>query len=334
MTVRNDRICRRVTQLASAMLDGRLDAGKRAALQRHLHGCPECTRSVQELARLGRATHNLPRHRITAGMATRVRAAMQTRRGEQLARLDATPGREGRGLRILAAAALLALAWAMGFWMRGTSAARHDPTSTAAAPDATFAATSRRVLSDLAWVPELPTHTRRPLLTAQLDLFDLRSRAARVLWTTTADSAEHELARLVLDLARSLEAGAPPNAPEEPLRATHAVAQAPPEIVLADRGAVQRVVERHAEDLTRAEREDLGAFLQFKRELVLGEQPIGAEFVRTFTQRNGTTATGFALATGFAGARDLADAGLGNAADELQARLRTMLRAMDTQSRR
>lgn len=325
--------CRRVVARASAMLDGRVDAKERAALQGHLRDCPSCTRSVQQMARLARATHNLPQHRVTTGLAERVRASLEVRRSDLLAGLDEAPPSpriRGRALRAAAAVVALALAWSFGFFARGTESASAEPPEglvqrPRSEPDATFAATSRRVLSDLAWMPELPSRARRPILIAQFDLFDLRSRAARVLAESQPSSAEHELARLVVDLAATLEDEQDEQQPDrarEP--ATHRLANAE----RSGAAAVRRVVDRHAAELTVAERDDLGHFLEFKRELVLRGNAIDREFVQTFTTRASSGATSFAVATGFAGARDLADTGQGEAAAELERTLHEMLRVM------
>lgn len=346
------KVCGRVVELASLMLDGRLDAPRRAALQRHLQACPACTRAVQQLARLGRATHNLPRHRVTAGLSERVHGALQVRRRDRLAELDAEPRaarRDQRAVRAVAAAALLALAWSIGFWMRGDRAAPNDPPATAATtpdrgaqPDATFAATSRRVLSDLAWVPELPQRARRPLLTAQLDLFDLRQRATRILTRTAPDSAEHELARLVLGLAHTLEgdgAAAGGDNPDVPVDWQALQRRAAPEATFADPAvthtlaaaparSVEQVVQRHADHLSDAERDELGQFLELKRELVTGTGAVGMEFVRSWQHRASAGATGFTLATGFAGVENLTQTGMADAAADLERTLQQMLSAM------
>ncbi len=356
------KVCGRVVELASLLLDGRLDAPRRAALQRHLHGCPACTRVVQQLARLGRATHNLPHHRLGAGIGERVHGALQLRRRERFAELDDGPRRdrrEQRAMRIVAAAALLMLAWSIGFWMRGDRAvANVTPLTAAGTPDATapldatFASTSRRVLSDLAWVPELPPRARRPLLTAQLDLFDLRVRAARILAHAAPSSAEHELAQLVVGLAHALEIDSsntgcgdtgssdtdaridwqelqrqrPRDATFTAPPATHVLAAAPPR-------SVEQVVQQHAEHLSPAERDELGQFLQLKRELVTGTGAVGVEFVRSWRHRASAGATGFTLATGFASVDTLTQTGMQDVAADLQHTLQQMLQAMQPADR-
>ncbi|MCK5943396.1 MAG: zf-HC2 domain-containing protein, partial [Planctomycetes bacterium] len=40
--------CRRAHALTSAFLDGRLDAARRAALQRHLQRCPVCLQNLRQ----------------------------------------------------------------------------------------------------------------------------------------------------------------------------------------------------------------------------------------------------------------------------------------------
>lgn len=329
--------CRRVVARASAMLDGRVDAKERAALQRHLRDCATCTRSVQQMARLSRATHNLPQHRAAAGLAERVRGSLEARRGDLLASLDSNPPRSRtRTVRAVAAIVVVALAWSFGFFVRGIVDAPEEfpppdglvqrPRSE---PDATFAATSRRVLSDLAWMPELPQRARRPLLIAQFDLFDLNRRAARVLAESPPSSAEHELARLVVDLAATLEDESDLQQPEMTRApATHRLAGNDQRDPPLDPSLVRRVVDRHATDLTVAERDDLGHFLEFKRELVERSGATDRTFVQTFTSRVSSGSTSFAVATGFAGARDLADTGQAAAAAELERTLHEMLRAM------
>lgn len=82
--------CERVRARASGFLDGRLTAPARAAVQRHLHGCPRCLEELQAMARLSRATHNLPPFRIADGMASRLRRQLALapthRPSEQLSR--------------------------------------------------------------------------------------------------------------------------------------------------------------------------------------------------------------------------------------------------------
>jgi Putative zinc-finger len=352
-----DNVCGRVVELASLLLDGRLDAPRRAAMQRHLRACPACTGAVQQLARLGRATHNLPQHRIAADLSERVRGALEMRRRERYAQLHDGPvggRRDQRALRIAAAAALLGLAWSIGFWMRGDRAVVHDAPLTAAGPldtgaaiDATFASTSRRVLSDLAWVPELPQHARRPLLTAQLDLFDLQARAARILARAAPSSADHELAHLVVGLAHALEANRTnagssetgsreTDAPIDWLElqrrrlpeATFAAPAAERELIAVPPRSVEQVVQRHADHLSPAERDELGLFLQLKSELVTGTGSVGAEFVRSWRHRASAGATGFTLATGFASVDNLTQTGMQDVAADLQHTLQQMMQAM------
>jgi hypothetical protein len=205
MTRSRPDVCRRAHELSSAFLDGRLDAPRRAALQRHLRGCPSCLRNLRETERLARATHNLPPHRHAADLGARVLAATQQRRRDRVAALDGAAASD-RGLRWLLAAALLGLFWAIGYHMGGNAGPAADASPLQPSHgDAAFAATSRRVLGDLTIAADLPPRQRRPLLESQLDLFDLRARARRVLAATPEHSAEHELAALVLDLGRALE---------------------------------------------------------------------------------------------------------------------------------
>ena len=350
-------VCGRVIELASLLLDGRLDAPRRAAVQRHLRACQACTDAVQQLARLGRATHNLPRHRLAAGMSERVQGSLQTRRRERFAELDDGPQRQRREwltTRIVAAAAMMTLAWSIGYWMRGDRAIATAESLTAARPldantevDTTFASTSRRVLSDLAWVPELPQRARRPLLTAQLDLFDLQARAARVLASAAPSSAEHELAQLIAGLAQALAADgtkaggsdtdAPIDWPQLQRRrlpdATFTAPAANPVLAVAPPRTVEQVVQRHADHLSPAERDELGQFLQLKRELVTGTGAVGVEFVRSWRHRASAGATGFTLATGFASVDNLTQTGMQDVAADLQHTLQQMLQAMMTADR-
>lgn len=332
MSERRGDLCSRVVQLASAMLDGRLDAARRGALQRHLQACPACLAAVQQLARIGRATHNLPPRRAPHGMASRVRELVVERRRARFASLDEQPLRRpsARWATLLAAAAVLLLAWAIGFRMGGAgvlpagerpageltdrlSASREPvrrnlPHASPPPVDATFASTCRHVLGDLAWAPELPLHARRPLMAAQFELFDLRERADHVLAHSPVGTAEHQLAQLIWGLSRALQAVESPARDE----------------------SVAAVVERRGASLTAAERSDLGEFLELKRRLVVDDGVIDAEFAQVWRRRTrgrieaGQT-TSFSFATGFASASSLAESGMDQAAAELEQTVLQML---------
>ncbi len=239
--------CARVTHLASAMLDGRLPNAQRQVVQRHLQQCPECLSIVRGLARLGRATHNLPPQRTAPDLGDRVQADLAQRRRQRTISLEHEPTqRRPRAITFVAAAALLALAWAIGFRMGGPT---HPPRD-AATGDLTFATTCRHVLGDLTWA-RLPQHTRRPLLAAQLELFGLPSRARRVLEHSAPQSAEYELASMVTNLAELVDVDIVPSRADVPL-------------------GVTEVVRRHAASLTVDERSDLQTFLELKSRFVAG----------------------------------------------------------------
>lgn len=329
MNADRDLRCAHVRALASALLDGRLDAARRAAVQRHLHGCATCLATARQLARLSRATHNLPPHRAPPGLGARVHTAIAARRAERAANLaDDTARRERTALRGLAAVAFAALGLAIGYRL---GSAQPNPAQLAPRADTAFAPTCRRVLADLAWTPRLPASARGPLLRAQLDLFDLRERAAHVLLLAPARSAERELAQLVVDLAESLDAGRdadvggsgagkPDRAPSP--NATLAGSTAAPAAV------VDRVVARHAQQLSPAERRDLTEFLTLKQHLVLSDGTVDADCVQVWAHHGDGGATGFHLATGFASAQALAEAGQAAAATQLEQLLAAMRRSL------
>lgn len=241
MKPHDERVCARARQLVSALLDGRLDARRRGALQRHLAACRACQQVVRDTERLARATHNLPQHRTDADLADRVRGALLERRGRRFEtlhdgarRLGGWRGRSAVSLVVAAAAALLLLAgtWWLGYragpssdevgprvGAEGASAPDEPPAEPGLSPrtpGAAFVANSTRVLRDLAWAHDLPATERRSLIAAQLELYDLQRRAEQVLDDRRADPATRELARLIRDLARLFrEPDAAEPAPDE-----------------------------------------------------------------------------------------------------------------------
>ncbi|MBL8753758.1 MAG: zf-HC2 domain-containing protein [Planctomycetes bacterium] len=113
------------------MLDGRLDAAARATLQHHLHGCPDCTNELQQLARVSRAMHNLPPFRLADGMASRLRRQLAT-----APVASATPGQNAMRQRLdfwVSAAAAAILVFALGYWCGRKGAAPEE--RPAPAPD-------------------------------------------------------------------------------------------------------------------------------------------------------------------------------------------------------
>lgn len=332
MSTHQPETCRRAHELTSAFLDGRLDAQRRGALQRHLKQCPACLQNLRETERLARATHNLPPHRHAPDLASRVRAAVQDRRQDRAAALDggrATP--RDRGLRWLLLASLLTLAWSIGYHMGndGPAAPTQPTVSGPRHDDLAFASTSRRVLGDLTIAADLPQRQRRPLLESQLELFDLRARAERVLAATAPHSAEHQLAALVLDLGRALKQG---DADWRGLRrrapAPQNAAEAAPQAQPRPEGApLQAVLARHGERLSQGERDELEHFLQLKRRLVSGEHVTAQEF-HWSSSDGSTSVSGFSVASGFAGVRSMMEAGQVEQADELQRRMQEMLRSL------
>lgn len=331
MSERSQDVCRRAHELTSAFLDGRLDAARRGALQRHLQSCPACMQNLRETERLARATHNLPPHRHAPGLRQRVHAAAQQRRQDRVAALAPTAAsRRDRGLRWLLAASLLSLAWSIGYHMgSGPSQVQPAISGLPAHGDLAFAATSRRVLGDLTIAADLPARQRQPMLESQLELFDLRARAQRVLAATRPHTAEHELAALVLDLGHALDRGqADWGGLQERVPAPQ------PATIVADpeplrEQPLQAVLARHGEDLSPRERDELEDFLQLKRRLVSGERVTAQEF--HWTSSDGTTSvSGFSVASGFAGVRSMIEAGEVQQADQLQRRMQEMLRALRT----
>ena len=52
MTRRRDLVCQQLVEKVSAYLDGDLDAGDRAAVERHLEVCDDCAGYVDQVRRL------------------------------------------------------------------------------------------------------------------------------------------------------------------------------------------------------------------------------------------------------------------------------------------
>jgi len=170
MSARGEQVCARARQLVSALLDGRLDAARRGALQRHLLGCAACLRVVRETERLARATHNLPQHRAAPDLAARVQTAARARRSRRYEALDDGVGAAALATRavlvrrratqgMLAAAALL-VTWWFGYTAGASSADTRAPEPLAIdalpAPDL---ATLVRGYARAAASPQQPTTT-------------------------------------------------------------------------------------------------------------------------------------------------------------------------------
>ncbi|MEZ6037667.1 MAG: hypothetical protein R3F29_09310 [Planctomycetota bacterium] len=124
---------------ASAFLDGRMSARQRGAAQRHLRECAACMRELQQLARLSRAMHNLPPHRVADGMAQRLRKQHDGTRATPAERA-ATQWARPRAVAVsrrMALAAVLTAALPLVFWLgyrSGRAAAPAAPTTSAPGP--------------------------------------------------------------------------------------------------------------------------------------------------------------------------------------------------------
>lgn len=101
--------CAHVRACASAFLDGRLAASRRAVVQEHLHTCTACLSELQQFARLSRAMHNLPPFRLADGMASRLRRQLAA------APRPAAPPRVARRAAAFAALAAAAAVFAAGY---------------------------------------------------------------------------------------------------------------------------------------------------------------------------------------------------------------------------
>ncbi|MCK5941637.1 MAG: hypothetical protein KAI24_06695, partial [Planctomycetes bacterium] len=229
------------------------------------------------------------------------------------------------------------LAWSIGYRVGVDRAPpRHDAVPVVRPHgDLAFAATTRRVLGDLTFAADLPQRQRRPLLQSQLELFDLRARAQRVLAASAPHTAEHQLAALVLDVGRALDHGdgdgdwaglrarAPlPTGAREPLQPT-----ARPRSRQPVEPPLQAVLARHADRLSDDERSELGHFLQLKQRLVSGEHVSAQEF--HWSSSDGTTTiSAFSVASGFAGVQSMLEAGEVEQANELHRRMHAMLREL------
>jgi len=121
--------CSEVTARLSPLLDGRLDAPARAAVEGHVAACPDCAAELADLRRAEDALGaDLPRLTLDPALveATVARAAREGR--------PAGPWRTG--LVLAAAAALLALAGAALWGRPASSGARPDDRAAAGGEDA------------------------------------------------------------------------------------------------------------------------------------------------------------------------------------------------------
>lgn len=128
--------CRSVQRDASAFLDGRLSARARGQVQHHLRQCAACLSELQQMARLSRAMHNLPPHRVADGMARRLQRRHDGTRAP-VAERAAVQWSSPRGrtfTRRIAAVVLAAAGLPLVFWFgyrSGLTATAGGPTTPA-----------------------------------------------------------------------------------------------------------------------------------------------------------------------------------------------------------
>ncbi len=339
MSRKRPQLCAAVRGKSSSFLDGRLSADGRRVVQQHLNNCSQCLAELQAIAKLSRATHNLPQHRMPPDMASRIRKGLASQRSEAIAELAAKrPPRtlsRSRTTMYAAAAVLIATAWATGYWMgQSNHAERTDATPQAAQLprpliDAdSFRLASHNVLQDLAVAPSLPEHAQQPLIAAQLAFFDLPQRARPILRAASPSSIEHRLAVFVTDLDEALAMHASIDwmqwhrrAEQRGLLERHPRAPAQ----LASRQPNERantIVDRFPAQLNPAERESLAELLLLKHDLLAGEVTTSLGLIEQWQNKPGETSA-FALASGTASTRGLLEGGRPEDA-------KRMLRAMRT----
>lgn len=121
----------------SEYLDGELDAPERGALEQHLRGCAECTRTLAELehvvAAAARVQNRPPERDLWQGIATRIAAPAQV--------VPLQPRDHGRRLsftlpQLAAAAALFLMLGAGGLYLAMDRERAAPPTAAAPAPQA------------------------------------------------------------------------------------------------------------------------------------------------------------------------------------------------------
>jgi len=338
------RLCATVLSKASSYLDGHLSAKGRRIVQQHLHDCATCMQEIQALAKLSRATHNLPQHRVPSDMASRVRQRMATHREEAVAQLDSGRWRS-RAVLLSAAVLLVSVSWATGFWMgqqpdsepmvSSTQQSETQPTPAALTPRSVdagaFRLASRNLLQDLAVAPNLPERAREPLIAAQLAYFDLPGKAQPILRSSAPDSTEYRLAIFVTELDAAISREGPVDwlgwhdrAQQrgllEPLpKATAQLANARP-----DQRAVT-IAERFPSQLSADERRNLADLLVLKHERLIGRVTTSLELIDRW-QAEPMQTSPFTLATGTESTRALIEVGRHGDA-------RRMLRVMQTQVR-
>ncbi|MFT4513818.1 MAG: hypothetical protein ACI89X_001687 [Planctomycetota bacterium] len=292
---------------------------------------------LQGIARLSRATHNLPQHRAPSDMASRVRQRLATHRSDAIANLNA-PRWRSRAVIAAAAAVLIATAWTGGFWMGQQT----QPTETAALPkvaslpeastDAdSFRIASHNVLQDLAVAPNLPQHAQQPLIAAQLAYFDLPQRARPILRASPPSSIEHRLATFVTELDAAItnkavidwqqwhqlaeQRGLLKRAPSKPPQ----LANAQP----SERATT--IVDRFPAELNIAERQSLADLLVLKHDRLTGEVTTSLDLIKRWQNEQAKTST-FNLATGTESTRTLFEAGRPDDAKRMFRMMRTQVR--------
>jgi hypothetical protein len=350
------RMCAAVRGKSSSFLDGRLSADARRIVQQHLQVCAECKHVLQSLARISRATHNLPQHRAPSDLASRVRARMASHREVTIAQLRRHRA-DSYWLLAVAAVVLISTAWTAGFWMGHQTrsaevaqvpAAAHPPASPAVLPIEnrleprdpsrnSFAATTRDVLQDLAIVANLPQHARQPLIAAQLAYFELPQRAQPILVRSAPESLEHKLARFVVELSTAIDGNDTMDwslwhhrARQQGLLAPARVTKLPdstsavPQLAAMDR--VRSVVQQQATRLSAEEQQGLTEFLLLKREHLSGELGASLDLIDRWQAQPEQASSTFAFASASTSTRTLAEAGRTNDAQRMLQMLRSSMR--------
>ncbi len=211
--------CHETQRRASLYLDGRLRAAVRQQVQEHLFGCDDCVLAFQQLRRLSEVAQAMPAPDVGHDLADRVLATVAERRGRVLGRLG-----HSNSNRIAAAAAVvlfaIATAWGVGFWMGRSVSPETTPPETGSpefGPPAevvevepaklrAFERAAQSLVDDIEVIDAVDEDIRRPLVAAQVELFDLDGMADRVLQRSDSSESFRELARFVQEVTARLAA--------------------------------------------------------------------------------------------------------------------------------
>lgn len=225
--------CTQTQARASLFFDGQLRARSRRLLQEHLQKCASCMASYRQLRELIKTSGELPGRPVRADLAIAVRSAVAQRRQSVLSTLAQSAEERGRvhwlrrraGAIAAAAAVVIVASYGVGYWM-GLDGASSKPgallvlrdqpppsgmkklqspgaTAQLASFDPTrFERAALGLAHDVEWIDSVPAEGRLPLLTAQLEYFDLDTQAVKLISLARSRATATEVSSELTSLAQ------------------------------------------------------------------------------------------------------------------------------------